>query len=47
METKKEDTHVKTAPGEPGPGPSAVPSEPLPRPVDKAEDSMEGLQPAF
>ena len=37
MDTKKEDTDVKTAPeapampapGEPGPGPSAVPSEPL------------------
>ena len=37
MDTKKEDTNVKTAPeapampapGEPGPGPSAVPSEPF------------------
>ena len=52
MDTKKEDTDVKTAPeapampapGEPGPGPSAVPSEPLHGPVDVAEDSMEGLQ---
>ena len=55
MDTKKEDTNVKTAPeapampapGEPGPGPSAVPSEPLHGPVDVAEDSMEGLQSAF
>ena len=55
MDTKKEDTDVKTAPeapampapGEPGPGPSAVPSEPLHGPVDVAEDSMEGLQSAF
>ena len=55
MDTKKEDTNVKTAPeapampapGEPGPGPSAVPSEPLHGPVDLAEDSMEGLQLAF
>ena len=55
MNTKKEDTDVKTAPeapampapGEPGPGPSAVPSEPLHGPVDVAEDSMEGLQSAF
>ena len=54
MDTKKEDTDVKTAPeapampapGEPGPGPSAVPSEPLHGPVDVAEDSMEGLQSA-
>ena len=52
---KKEDPDVKTAPGapampapgEPGPGPSAVPSEPLHGPVDVAEDSMEGLQSAF
>ena len=51
MDTKKEDTDVKTAPeapampapGEPGPGPSAVPSEPLHGPVDVAEDSLEGL----
>ena len=55
MDTKKEDTDVKTAPeapampapGEPGPGPSAVPSEPLHGPVDAAEDSLEGLQSAF
>ena len=55
MDTKKEDTDVKTAPeapampapGEPGPGPSAVPSEPIHGPVDVAEDSMEGLQSAF
>ena len=55
MDTKKEDTDVKTAPeaparpapGEPGPGPSAVPSEPLHGAVDVAEDSLEGLQSAF
>ena len=55
MDTKKEDTDVKTAPeapamaalGEPGPVPSAVPSEPLHGPVDVAEDSMEGFQSAF
>ena len=55
MDTKKEDTDVQTAPeapampapGEPGPGPSAVPSEPFYGPVDVAEDSMEGLQLAF
>ena len=55
MDTKKEDTDVKTAskapampaPGEPGPGPSAVPLEPLLGPVDVAEDSLEGLQSAF
>ena len=55
MDTKKEDTDVKMAPeapampapGEPGPGPSAVTSEPLHGPVDVAEDSMEGLQSAF
>ena len=55
METKKEDTDLKTAPeapampapGEPGPGPSAVPSEPLHGLVDVAEDSLEGLQSAF
>ena len=55
MDPKKEDTDVKTAPeapampapGEPGPGPSAVPSEPLHGPVDVAEDSLEGLQLAF
>ena len=46
MDTKKEDTDVKTAPeapampapGVPGRGPSAVPSEPLHGPVDVAED---------
>ena len=55
MDTKKEDTDVKMAleapampaPGEPGTRPSGVPSEPLHGPVDGAEDSMEGLQPAF
>ena len=55
MDTKKEDTDVKTAPeapampapGEPGPGPSAVPSEPLHGPVGVAEDSMGGPQSAF
>ena len=55
MDTKKEDTDVKSAPeaparpepGEPGPGPSAVPSEPLHGPVHVAEDSLEGLQSAF
>ena len=55
MDTNKEDTDVKTAPeapampapGEPGPGPSAVPSEPLHGPVDVAENSLEGLQSAF
>ena len=55
MDTKKEDTDVRTAPeapampapGEPGSGPSAVPSVPLHGPVDVAEDSLEGLQSAF
>ena len=55
MDTKKKDTDVKTAPeapampapGEPGAGPSAVPSEPLHGPVHVAEDSMKGLQSAF
>ena len=55
MDTKKEDTDVKTAPeapampapGEPGPRPSTVPSEPLHGPVDVAEDLLEGLQSAF
>ena len=55
MDTKKEDTDVKTtpeapampAPGEPGPGPSAVPWEPLHGPVDVWEDWIEGLQSAF
>ena len=45
MDTEKEDTDVKTAPeapampapGEPGHGPSAVPSEPLHGPVDVAD----------
>ena len=32
------------APGEPGPGPSAVPSVPVHGPVDVADDSLEGLQ---
>ena len=55
MDTKKEDTDAKTAPeapampapGEPGPGPGAVPSVPLHGPVDVADDSLEGLQSAF
>ena len=55
MDTKKEDTGVKTAPEAPampapgvsGPGASAVPLLPLHGPVDVAEDSMEGLQSAF
>ena len=55
MDTRKEDTDVRTAPeapampapGVPGLGPSAVPSEPLHGPVDLAEDSLEGLQSAF
>ena len=55
MDTKKQDTDVKTAPeapampapGEPGPGRSAVPSEPLHGPADMADDSMQGLQSAF
>ena len=55
MDTRKEDADVKTAPeaparpapGEPGPGPSAVPSEPLHEPVEVAEDSLDGLQTAF
>ena len=55
MDTKKEGTDVRTAPeapampapGEPGPGPSAVPSEPLHGPVDVVDDSLEGLQSAF
>ena len=55
MDTKKEDTDVKSAPevparpapSEPGPGPSAVPPEPLHGPVDVAEDSLDGLQSAF
>ena len=55
MDTKKEDTNAKTAPeapampapGEPGPGPDAVPSVPLHGPVDAADDSLEGRQSAF
>ena len=55
MDSKKEDTNVRTAPeapampapGEPGPGSSAVPSVPLHRPVDMADDSLKGLQSAF
>ena len=35
------------APGEPGPGPSAVPSVPLHGLVGVADDSLEGLQSAF
>ena len=35
------------APGEPGPGPSAVTSVPLHGPVDLVDDSLEGLQSAF
>ena len=35
------------APGEPGPGPCAVPSVPLHGPVDVADNSLEGLQSAF
>ena len=34
------------APGEPGPGPSAVPSLPLHGRVDVVDDSLEGLQSA-
>ena len=64
MDTEKEDTDAKTAPEalampapvEPGPGPDAVPSVPLHRPVDMVpshgpvdvvDDSLEGLQSAF
>ena len=55
MDMKKEDTDVRTAPeapampapGEPGPGPSAVPSVPLHGPMEVADDSLEGLQSAF
>ena len=35
------------APGEPGPGPSALPSVPLHGPVDVVDDSLEVLQPAL
>ena len=38
---------ARPAPREPGPGPSAVPSEPLHGPVEVAEDSLDGLQMAF
>ena len=55
MDTKKGETDARTtpeapampAPGEPGPGPSAVPSVPLHGPVDRVDDSLEGLQSAF
>ena len=55
MDTKKEDTDVRTAPeaaampapGEPGPARSAVTSGPLHGPVDVVDDSVEGLQSAF
>ena len=55
VDTKKEDTDVRTAPeaparpasGELGPGPSAVPSLPLHGSVDVVDDSLEGRQPAF
>ena len=55
MDTKKKDTAVRTAPeapampapGEPGPGPSAVPSVPLHGPVNVVDDSLQGLQLAF
>ena len=38
---------AKPAPGEPGPGPSAVPSVPLHGPVDVVDNWVEGLQSAF
>ena len=53
MDTKNEDTDVRTAPEAPAmpapgePGPNAVPSVPLYGPVDVADDSLEGLQSAF
>ena len=55
MDTKKEDSDAKTAPGaptmpapgEPGCGPSAVPSVPLHGPLDVVDDSLVGLQSAF
>ena len=55
MDTKKENTDVRTAPeapampapSEPGPAPSAVPSVPLHEPGDVFDDSLEGLQSAF
>ena len=51
MDTKKEDTDVRTAPeapamtapGEPGPGSSAVPLVPSHGPVDVADDSLENF----
>ena len=54
-ETKKEDPDAKMAPeapampapGEPGNGPSAVPSVPLHGPADVVDDSLERLQSAF
>ena len=55
MDTKKEDSDVRTAPeapampapGDPRPGPRAVPSVPLHGPVDMVDDSLEGFQSAF
>ena len=55
MDTKKEDTDVRMAPeapampapGEPGPGSSAVPLVPLHGRVDVVGDSLEGLHSAF
>ena len=55
MDTKKEDTDVRSAPGapampapgEPGLGPSAVPLVPLHGPVDLVDYLQEGLQSAF
>ena len=55
MDTKKEDTDAKTAPeapamptpGEPGPGPGAVPSVALHGPVDVVDDSLDGVQSSF
>ena len=52
MDTKKEDTDEKTAPeapampapGESGPGPSAVPSVHLHGPVDVVDDSLEDVR---
>ena len=41
------EAQAMAATGEPGPGPSAVPSVPLHGPVDVADDSLEGLQSAF
>ena len=55
MDTKKEDTDARTAPeapampapGEPGPGPSTVPSVPLHGPAGVVDDSLGGLHSAF